>query len=65
MEATYCGKVLSLDCIWPSPISRGSSKAPWRSIFHYMDLVVDGVSCRLGDGVSHLFGMILGSVVVF
>lgn len=45
----------SSDCIWPSLITRGSFKAPWRSICRYIDLVVDRVTRRLGDGASTSF----------
>ena len=45
-------KYNSPNCIWPSPTSRGSSKVPWRSICQYMDLVMDRVSRRMGDGGS-------------
>lgn len=54
-ESLLSAKYYFPDCTWPSPISRGSSKARWRSICHYMDLVVDRVFHRLGDGGSTSF----------
>ncbi|XP_038891595.1 uncharacterized protein LOC120080986 [Benincasa hispida] len=45
-------KYYSIDCIWPTPISHTSFKAPWRFICQNIGLMASRIRHTLGDGPS-------------